>query len=78
MNFKFEDAFNRSVLTNLSNTDKLTDFKPVKNLSEMGKKVYIHIEEPELSLYPDAQCQLMNDLIKKYDESSDIFKKRHR
>jgi predicted ATPase len=63
--FNFEDAFNRSVLNYLSNTDKLTDFKAIKNLSEINKKVFIHIEEPELSLYPDAQCELINDLLKK-------------
>jgi len=61
--FSFEDAFNRSVLNYLSNTDKLTDFKPVKNLSEIVQKAYIHIEEPELSLYPDAQCLLINDVV---------------
>jgi AAA15 family ATPase/GTPase len=63
--FNFEDAFNRSVLNYLSNTDNLTDFKAIKNLSEINKKVFIHIEEPELSLFPDAQCQLMSDLISK-------------
>jgi predicted ATPase len=63
--FNFEDAFNRSVLTYLSNTDNLTDFKAVKNLSEINKKIFIHIEEPELSLFPDAQTQLINDLVNK-------------
>ena len=63
--FNFEDAFNRSVLNYLSNTDNLTDFKAVKNLSEINKKIFIHIEEPELSLFPDAQTQLINDLVNK-------------
>lgn len=61
--FSFEEAFNRSVLSYLSNTDRLTAFKPIKNLGEIDKKIFIHIEEPELSLYPDAQCQLIDDLI---------------
>jgi predicted ATPase len=64
-NFNFEEAFNRSVLNYLSNTDNLTDFKAIKNLSEINKKIFIHIEEPELSLFPDAQCELINDLIEK-------------
>jgi predicted ATPase len=64
-NFSFEDAFNRSVLAYMSNTDDLTNFKAVKNLSDISKKIFIHIEEPELSLYPDAQTQLINDLINK-------------
>lgn len=63
--FSFEDAFNRSVLNYLSNTDNLTDFKAIKNLSEINKKIFIHIEEPELSLFPDAQIQLTNELINK-------------
>ncbi|WP_281336066.1 AAA family ATPase [Flavobacterium eburneipallidum] len=63
-NFKFEDAFNSSVLKYLSSADSLTEFKAVKNLSDINKKIYIHIEEPELSLFPDAQCKLMDDLIK--------------
>jgi predicted ATP-dependent endonuclease of OLD family len=63
--FSFEDAFKRSVLNYLFNTDNLTDFKPIKNLSELSKKIFIHIEEPELSLYPDAQCQLINDVVEK-------------
>jgi predicted ATPase len=72
--FSFEKAFNRSVLSYLSQKDKLIDFKPIKNLSDMDKKIYIHIEEPELSLYPDAQCGLMDDLIKKcfMDNKNDI------
>ncbi len=61
--FDFETAFNRSVLSFLSLSDKLTDFKPVKNLSEIHKKIFIHIEEPELSLFPDSQCKLINRLF---------------
>jgi predicted ATPase len=63
--FKFEDAFNRSVLNYLSSSDELTEFKAVKNLNEIKKKVFLHIEEPELSLFPQAQCELINDLIEK-------------
>jgi predicted ATPase len=61
--FSFKDAFNRSVFGFLKETDSVTDFKPIKNLSEIQKKVFIHIEEPELSLYPDAQCQLINEMV---------------
>src|SRR5690606_22815658 len=49
----------------LSKTDNLTDFKPVKNLGDIKKKLFIHIEEPELSLFPEAQCELISDLISK-------------
>lgn len=79
--FNFEDAFNRSVLNYLSNTDNLTDFKAIKNLSEINKKIFIHIEEPELSLFPDAQTQLINDLVNKCfitnDNSIELFLSTH-
>ena len=79
--FNFEDAFNRSVLNYLSNTDNLTDFKAIKNLSEINKKIFIHIEEPELSLYPDAQTKLINDLVNKCfitnDNSIELFLSTH-
>ncbi len=63
--FDFEEAFNRSVLNFLTKADSITDFKPVKNLGDIKKKLYIHIEEPELSLFPEAQCELISDLIAK-------------
>ncbi|MDR2191654.1 MAG: hypothetical protein LBO62_02065 [Endomicrobium sp.] len=63
--FDFKEAFNRSALSLLSETDKLTDFRAVKNLGDLDKKIYIHIEEPELGLFPDAQCELINALVGK-------------
>ena len=63
--FDFERAFNESLVKFLFKTDNLTDFKPVKNLGEIKKKLFIHIEEPELSLFPEAQCELISDLISK-------------
>jgi hypothetical protein len=69
--FSFDEAFKRSIGKYLLETDSLTDFKGVMNLSDIEKKIFIHIEEPELSLYPDAQCQLMNDLINKCFISND-------
>ena len=37
----------------------------MKNLGDIQKKLFIHIEEPELSLFPEAQCELISDLISK-------------
>jgi predicted ATPase len=62
--FNFQDAFNRSVFSYLSSVDNLTDFRAVKNVNSLKKKIYIHIEEPELSLFPDAQFILMEELVK--------------
>lgn len=79
--FDFEEAFNRSVLNYLSTTDNLKQFKAIRNLSELKKKIYIHVEEPELSLYPEAQTQLMNDVIAKCfirnDNSIELFVSTH-
>jgi predicted ATPase len=63
--FNFEKAFNRSVLSYLSEGDKLTDFRPVANVGNLEKKIYLHVEEPELSLFPDAQRDLIAVLLKK-------------
>jgi predicted ATPase len=64
-NFDFERAFNESLVKFLIKTNNLVDFKPVKNLGDIKKKLFIHIEEPELSLFPEAQCELISDLISK-------------
>ena len=61
--YSFKDAFKRSVLDYLYNTDRLTRFNAVTEPNNLIKKVFIHIEEPELSLFPDAQCKLIEELI---------------
>lgn len=61
--FDFSKAFNRTLLDYLSKTDNLMGLKPVKNIGDINKKLFIHLEEPELSLFPDAQCQLIANLV---------------
>lgn len=61
--FSFKDAFNRSVMSFLYETENLSDFKAVSEPSALPKVVDIHIEEPELSLFPDAQCKLIENII---------------
>jgi AAA15 family ATPase/GTPase len=63
--FDFKQAFERSVLKYLYEGDRLTAFKAVKEFPELPKKIYLHIEEPELSLYPRTQCLLMDDVVNK-------------
>lgn len=65
--FSFKDAIGRSIINYLYETDTLRQYKPDLEPLDMKKVVHIHIEEPELNLYPNAQCQLM-DLI-----ARDIF-----
>lgn len=61
--FSFKDAFNRSVMNYLFETENLSKFKAVSEPAALPKVVGIHIEEPELSLFPDAQCKLIEDII---------------
>lgn len=63
--FSFKEAFNRSVLSYLYENDEITKFKAVSEPTELPKFVDIHIEEPELSLFPDAQCRMIEELIYK-------------
>jgi len=61
--FSFKDAFQRSVLKYLYESERLTKFKAIVEPTELQKVVFIHIEEPELSLFPNAQCKLIEDLV---------------
>jgi AAA15 family ATPase/GTPase len=57
-------AFNKSILGYMSQNDKLSDFKPVKDIGSIKhKNIHIHIEEPELSLYPESQRSLINFIV---------------
>ena len=62
--FSFKDAFNRSVLNYLFDTERLSKFKAVAEPNDLMRKVFIHIEEPELSLFPDTQCKLTEELVR--------------
>lgn len=61
--FSFKDAFNRSVMSYLYETDNLSRFKAASEPTELPKVVDVHIEEPELCLFPDAQCKLIEKII---------------
>ena len=57
--FSFKDAFKRSVMNYLFEAENLDKFNAVIEPRTLLKVVDIHIEEPELSLFPDAQCKLI-------------------
>lgn len=61
--FSFKDAFNRSVMSYLYEMENLSKFKAVSEPTALTKVVDIHIEEPELSLFPDAQCKLIEKIF---------------
>lgn len=63
--FSFKDAINRSIISYLYSTDTLRQYKPMLEPMEMQKYVHIHIEEPELNLFPSAQCGLIDDIVRK-------------
>ena len=43
--------------------ERLTKFKPATEPNELTRCVYMHIEEPELSLFPNAQCRMVDELV---------------
>ena len=43
--------------------ENLSKFKAISEPTALPKVVNIHIEEPELSLFPDAQCLLIEKII---------------
>ena len=61
--FSFKDAFRRSVMDYLYEEENIQKFNSVVEPTALTKVVDIHIEEPELSLFPDAQCKLIEDII---------------
>lgn len=61
--YSFKDAFSRSVLNYLHEINRLKKFQPIAEAADLRKVVYVHIEEPELSLFPDAQCKLIDEIL---------------
>lgn len=62
--FSFKDAISRSIINYLYESDTLRLFKPDMEPNAMSKIVQIHIEEPELNLFPLAQCRLIEEIVK--------------
>lgn len=63
-NFSFKDAFSRSVLYYLVESNNLNAFKAVKEIDDLHKVIHIHLEEPELGLDPISQMGILEDLSK--------------
>lgn len=57
-------SFNRAIVSFLSDEDLLSKFKPEIDIGKVNyKNLFFHIEEPELSLYPNSQLQLMEQIV---------------
>lgn len=57
-------ALNKAIFHLLSINDRLSQFKGQRDVGSISSKyVNFHIEEPELSLYPSSQCQLIDFIV---------------
>jgi len=62
--YDFKSTFNNMLLNYLSQSDNLKNFRTDLNIGEIKhKNIHIHIEEPELSLYPESQRNLINFIV---------------
>ena len=61
--FSFKEAGRRSILAYLYEQDRLSDYRPEMEVMDMQKRVHLHIEEPELSLFPSAQCAMIDEMV---------------
>jgi predicted ATPase len=62
--YDFSSQFNKMVFNFMAQSDSLKDFKADLNVGEIRRKnVHIHVEEPELSLYPESQRSLINFIV---------------
>jgi len=63
-NYKFAESLRNSLLKYLFTNDRIQDFTPSLKLERIPNYAFIHVEEPELSLFPDAQCDLISNVVK--------------
>lgn len=59
--YDFVKVFNQSIFKALGESDNLANFNGSRNIGDLpNRRVNFHIEEPELSLYPESQIELLN------------------
>ena len=62
--YNLENSLNSAVLKFLARLDELKHFRPDWNIGEIRKKsIDIHIEEPEICLFPSNQLRLFNRIL---------------
>lgn len=62
--FDIVESLNDSMFKYASKTDSLRDFKAVSNVGDLpNRRVSVFIEEPEISLFPASQRQLLDMLV---------------
>ena len=62
--YNLENSLNSAILKFLARLDELKHFRPDWNIGEIRKKcIDIHIEEPEICLFPSNQLRLFNRIL---------------
>jgi ABC-type lipoprotein export system ATPase subunit len=62
--YDFNKRFNAVVFDYLSKSDSLKDFRSAWNIGDIKhRNIHIHIEEPELSLYPESQRSMIDFIV---------------
>lgn len=63
--FDLVKSLNNAVLKYLADNDSYSFFKPSEDIGAIQRKhIDIHIEEPEICLYPDNQLHLLNYIVR--------------
>lgn len=72
--YNLTSAINRAVLSYASISDTWTNFKAISNVSDFSnKRVTICLEEPEISLYPNAQSGILKFVVDKCFRSNNKY-----
>lgn len=68
-------SLNQSILSYVSQSDNLKEFKAATNVGEFpSKRVSLFVEEPELSLFPTGQLSLMDFLVNRcFVQSGSVY-----
>jgi len=62
--YDFVEQFNKTVFRYMTLSDSLKDFRADMNIGEItNRNIHLHIEEPELSLYPESQRSLIDFIV---------------
>lgn len=62
--YDFVQQFNNIVFRYMSRSDSLKDFRAGLNIGDIThRNIHIHIEEPELNLYPESQRSLIDFIV---------------
>lgn len=64
--YNAEESMNTALFQYMKDTDMLKQFSAIKNVGEITRRtVHVLVEEPELSLYPESQKQLIDFLVER-------------